>query len=196
MGFAVDARPGAAGPSTDGIGARPSGWWGMRVGTVPPVTQTVQSDLGLPRVNAGPSASSLYGLGVVFGVACGLRIDRQGAGRTILEGGAVMASASLACGLAASVTLLLATHNVEGFGVATSRSRRPSRSPLRGAQARRSAFGARGTCMPVGLAVSLVIATALPSSVGLRGLRFLNGGLILLRHHRCNVSTATARMRV
>ncbi len=92
---------------------------GLQVGKVPPTLPMLQAELSLPRVIAGLIASSFYGIGAVFGVAGGLMIDRLGTRRIILAGGAVMALASLAGGLAGSGTLLLATRIIEGFGFAT-----------------------------------------------------------------------------
>ena len=45
---------------------------------------------------------------------------------------------------------------------------------------RRFVLGVWGTYMPVGIALSLVIATVLLETVGWRGLWFINTGLILL----------------
>ena len=154
---------------------------GLQVGKVPPTLPMLQAELGLPRVIAGLIASSFYGVGAVFGVAGGLLIDRLGARRMILAGGAVMALASLAGGFAESGTLLLATRIVEGFGFVAFTVAAPK---LIGAatrlEVRRFALGAWGTYMPFGMALSLVIATAVLESIGWRGLWFLNTGLILL----------------
>ena len=154
---------------------------GLQVGKVPPTLPMLQAELGLPRVIAGLIASSFYGIGAVFGVAGGLLIDRLGARRMILAGGAVMALASLAGGFAESGTLLLATRIVEGFGFVAFTVAAPK---LIGAatrlEVRRFALGAWGTYMPFGMALSLVIATAVLDAIGWRGLWFLNAGLILL----------------
>ena len=92
-----------------------------------------------------------------------------------------MALASLAGGLAGSGTLLLATRVVEGFGFVTLTVAAPKliRAATR-TEVRRFALGAWGTYMPIGMALSLVIATALLDSIGWRGIWFLNAGLILL----------------
>ena len=117
----------------------------------------------------------------MFGVAGGLLIDRLGARRMIVAGSAVMALASLAGGLAGSGTLLLAARVVEGFGFATLTVAAPKMIvAATGTDMRRFALGAWGTYMPIGMALSLVIATALLGSIGWRGLWFLNAGLILL----------------
>ena len=108
-------------------------------------------------------------------------IDRLGATRMILAGGAVMALASLAGGLAGNGTLLLLTRVVEGFGFATLTVAAPKLIvAATNTDMRRVALGAWGTYMPIGMALSLVIATALLASIGWRGLWFLNAGLILL----------------
>ena len=54
----------------------------------------------MSRVVAGLIASSFYGIGAVFGVVCGLLVDRLGTRRMILAGGVTMALASLAGGFA------------------------------------------------------------------------------------------------
>ena len=82
---------------------------GLQVGKVPPALPTLEAELDLSRVVAGLIASSFYGIGAVFGVAGGLLIDRVGARRMIVAGGAVMAFASLAGGFVDSGTLLLTT---------------------------------------------------------------------------------------
>ena len=154
---------------------------GLQVGKVPPALPLLQAELGLPRVIAGLIASSFYGIGAAFGVAGGLLIDRLGARRMVLAGGAVMALASLAGGFAGNGTLLLVTRVVEGFGFVALTVAAPklivaaTRSDVR-----RFALGAWGTYMPIGMALSLVIATALLASIGWRGLWFLNAGLVLL----------------
>ena len=154
---------------------------GMQVGKVPPALPMLQAELGLPRVVAGLIASSFYGIGAVFGVAAGLLIDRLGVRRLVLAGGAVMALASLAGGLAESGMQLLAARVIEGFGFATLTVAAPKLIvAATGADMRRFALGAWGTYMPIGMSLSLVIATALLGSIGWRGLWFLNAGLILL----------------
>ena len=154
---------------------------GFQVGKVPPALPLLEAELGLPRVIAGLIASSFYGVGAVFGVVSGVTIDRLGARRMVLAGAAVMALASLAGGLAGSGTLLLATRIVEGFGFATLTVAAPKLiAAATRAEVRRLALGAWGTYMPVGMALSLVIATAVLDSIGWRGLWFLNAGLILL----------------
>ena len=154
---------------------------GLQVGKVPPALPMLQAELGLSRVIAGLIASSFYGIGAVFGVAGGLLIDRLGARRMILAGGAVMALASLAGGLTGSGALLLATRVVEGFGFATLTVAAPKLIvAATGTGVRRFALGVWGTYMPIGMALSLVIATAFLASIGWRGLWFLNAGLIVI----------------
>ena len=154
---------------------------GLQVGKVPPTLPMLQTELDLPRVIAGLIASSFYGIGALFGVAGGLLIDRLGARRMVLVGAAAMALASLAGGFAGSGTLLLATRIVEGFGFVALTVAAPKLiAAATRTEVRRFALGAWGTYMPVGMALSLVIATAVLDSVGWRGLWFLNAGLILL----------------
>ena len=169
---------------------------GMQVGKVPPALPILEAELGLPRVVAGLIASSFYGIGAVFGVAGGLLIDRLGIRRMVLAGSAVMALASLAGGLAGSGTLLLATRIVEGFGFATLTVAAPKLiAAATRTEVRRLALGAWGTYMPVGMALSLVIATALLDSIGWRGLWFLNAGLIVLYSLAFGWRTAPRRWR-
>ena len=154
---------------------------GMQVGKVPPSLPMLEAELELPRVIAGLIASLFYGVGAVFGVAGGLLIDRLGIRRMVLAGGAAMALASLAGGLAGSGTVLLAARVVEGFGfvaltVAAPKLIAAATEP----GVRRFALGAWGTYMPIGMALSLVVATVGLGSIGWRGLWFLNAGLILL----------------
>ena len=154
---------------------------GLQVGKVPPTLPMLQAELALPRVISGLIASSFYGIGAVFGVAGGLLIDRMGARRMILAGGTVMALASLAGGLAGSGTLLLATRVVEGFGFVTLTVAAPKLIvAATDTDKRRFALGAWGTYMPIGMALSLVIDTALLDSIGWRGIWFLNAWLIVL----------------
>ena len=154
---------------------------GFQVGKVPPALPLLEAELGLPRVIAGLIASSFYGVGAVFGVVSGVTIDRLGARRTVLAGAATMALASLAGGLAGSGTLLLATRIVEGFGFATLTVAAPKLiAAATRTEVRRLALGAWGTYMPLGMSLSLVIATAVLDTIGWRGLWFLNTGLILL----------------
>ena len=154
---------------------------GLQVGKVPPSLPLLEAELDLPRVIAGLIASSFYGIGAVFGVAGGLLIDQFGARRMVLAGASVMALASLAGGFAGGGTLLLATRIAEGFGFATLTVSAPKLiAAATRTEVRRFALGAWGTYMPVGMALSLVIATGLLESIGWRGLWFLNAGVILL----------------
>ena len=153
---------------------------GLQVGKVPPTLPMLQAELGLSRVVAGLIASSFYGIGAVFGVAGGLLIDRLGARRMIIAGSAVMALASLAGGFAGTGTLLLATRIVEGFGFATLTVAAPKLIvAATSTDTRRFALGIWGTYMPIGMALSLLIATASLGLIGWRGLWFSNAGLIL-----------------
>ena len=79
-----------------------------------------------------------------------------------LAGGVMMALASLAGGFARSGTLLLSARVVEGFGFATLTVAAPKVIvAATGAEVRRFALGAWGTYMPIGMALSLLMATAL-----------------------------------
>ena len=154
---------------------------GMQVGKVPPALPMLEAELALPRVIAGLIASSFYGLGAVLGVAGGVIVDRAGIGRMVFVGGAVMACASLAGGFAENGAQLLAARIVEGFGFATLTVAGPKMLvAATDTGVRRFVLGVWGTYMPVGIALSLVIATVLLETVGWRGLWFINTGLILL----------------
>ena len=154
---------------------------GMQVGKVPPALPALEAELGLPRVIAGLIASSYYGIGAVLGVAGGLLVDRLGIRRMVILGGVTMALASLAGGFASNGSQLLAARIVEGFGYATLTVAGPKMLvAATDAHARRFVLGIWGTYMPVGIALSLVIATALLEPFGWRGLWFLNAGLIVL----------------
>ena len=154
---------------------------GMQVGKVPPALPMLEAELGLPRVIAGLIASSFYGMGAVLGVAGGLVVDRAGIRRMVFVGGAVMALSSLAGGFAENGAQLLAARIVEGFGFATLTVAGPKMLvAATDTGVRRFVLGVWGTYMPVGIALSLVIATVLLESVGWRGLWFINTGLILL----------------
>ena len=154
---------------------------GMQVGKVPPALPLLQAELDLPRVIAGLIASSFYGIGAVLGVAGGMFVDRLGIRRIAVTGGAVMALASLAGGFADSGPTLLAARIVEGFGFATLTLAAPKMLvAATDACVRRFILGIWGTYMPVGIALSLVIATVLLEPLGWRGLWFLNAGIIVL----------------
>ena len=154
---------------------------GLQVGKVPPALPMLQDELDLPRVAAGLVASSFYGIGAVFGVLGGLLADRLGPTRLIVAGSMVMAIGSLAGGFAESGALLLATRLMEGFGFLALTVAAPKligAATLAGV--RNFALGIWGTYMPVGMALSMVIATLLLGSIGWRGLWFVNSGIILL----------------
>ena len=154
---------------------------GMQVGKVPPALPLLQAELDLPRVIAGLIASSFYGIGAVLGVAGGMLVDRLGIRRIAVAGGTVMALASLAGGFADSGPTLLAARIVEGFGFATLTLAAPKMLvAATDAGVRRFILGIWGTYMPVGIALSLVIATVLLEPLGWRGLWFLNAGIIVL----------------
>jgi len=154
---------------------------GMQVGKVPPALPALEAELGLPRVIAGLIASSYYGIGAVLGVAGGLLVDRLGIRRMVILGGVTMALASLAGGFASNGAQLLAARIVEGFGYATLTVAGPKMLvAATDVHARRFVLGIWGTYMPVGIALSLAVATALLEPFGWRGLWFLNAGLIVL----------------
>ena len=154
---------------------------GMQVGKVPPALPVLEAELGLPRVIAGLIASSYYGIGAVLGVAGGLLVDRLGIRRMVILGGVTMALASLAGGFAGNGSQLLAARIVEGFGFATITVAGPKMLVAATApEVRRFVLGIWGTYMPVGIALSMVIATALLEPLGWRNLWFLHAGLILL----------------
>ena len=154
---------------------------GMQVGKVPPALPMLQAELDLSRVIAGLIASSFYGIGAVLGVVGGLLVDRLGIRRMVVVGGAAMALAGLAGGFAESGAPLLAARIVEGFGFVTLTVVGPKMLvTATDAGVRRFLLGVWGTYMPVGIALSLVIATALLEPIGWRGLWFLNSGLILV----------------
>ena len=144
---------------------------GLQVGKVPPALPLLEDELGLPRVAAGLVASSFYGVGAVFGVLGGLLTDWLGPMRLIVAGSVVMAIAGLVGGVAESGALLLGTRLVEGFGFLALTVAAPKlihAATLAGA--RNFAMGIWGTYMPVGMALSMVIATLMLGSVGWRGL--------------------------
>ena len=170
---------------------------GMQVGKVPPALPMLQLELGLSRVIAGLVASSFYGIGALLGVAGGMLVDRMGIRRIVVVGGVTMALASLAGAFATSGPQLLAARIVEGFGFVTLTVAAPKMlvAATDGA-ARRFILGIWGTYMPVGIALSLVIATVLLEPVGWRGLWFLNTGIILLFLVVFVWSTAPGRWRM
>ena len=154
---------------------------GMQVGKAPPALPMLEAELDLPRVIAGLIASLFYGIGAVLGVAGGLLVDRAGIRRMVFTGGAAMALASLAGGLAENGWQLLVSRIVEGFGYVTLTVAGPKMLvSATHSDVRRFLLGVWGTYMPIGIALSLVIATALLERIGWRGLWFINAGLILL----------------
>ena len=154
---------------------------GMQVGKVPPALPMLQAELGLSRVIAGLIASSYYAIGAVLGVAGGLLVDRLGIRRMVVVGGAAMALASVAGAFAESGGPLLAARIVEGFGFVTLTVVGPKMLVTAAdAGVRRFLLGVWGTYMPIGIALSLAIATASLEAIGWRGLWFLNGGIVLL----------------
>lgn len=154
---------------------------GLQVGKVPPALPLLQDELGLPDVIAGLVASSFYGIGAIFGVLGGLLVDRMGLLHIVFAGSVVMALGSLFGGFAENGTLLLATRLVEGFGfIALTVAAPKIIVAATHADARNFALGIWGTYMPVGMALSMVLATALLDSIGWRGLWFLNASTILI----------------
>ena len=154
---------------------------GLQVGKVPPALPMLQEELALARVSAGLVASSFYGIGAVLGVLGGLLADRMGPARLVIAGGVVMALGSLSGGFADSGALLLATRLVEGFGfLALTVSAPKLIDAATRPDVRSLALGVWGTYMPVGMALSMMLATLLLGTIGWRGLWFLNAGIILL----------------
>lgn len=154
---------------------------GLQVGKVPPALPLLQDELGMTRVAAGLVASSFYGVGAVLGVLGGLLADRLGTLRLVIAGGLVMAIAGLAGGFATSGAFLLATRFLEGFGFIALTVAAPKLiSAATLARVRSLAMGMWGTYMPVGMALSLVIATWTLGWTGWRGLWFVNAGIVAL----------------
>ena len=152
---------------------------GMQVGKVPPVLTMIEIELGLRRVDAGLIASMFYGLGAVFGVFGGMLIDRLGFKSLVIAGSVVMALSSLIGSFAENGSFLLVTRITEGFGfVALTVSAPKIITAATNLNVRNFALGIWGTYMPVGMAISMLIATVFLESMGWRGLWVLHSIII------------------
>ena len=153
---------------------------GMQVGKVPPVLTVIEIELGLRRVDAGLIASMFYGLGAVFGVFGGMLIDRLGFKSLVITGCVVMAASSFIGSFSTNGNILLATRITEGFGfVALTVSAPKVIAAATDLNVRNFALGIWATYMPVGMAISMLIATVLLESMGWRDLWVLHSIIIL-----------------
>ena len=154
---------------------------GFQVGKVPPALPVLRASLGLDLVTAGFLTSIYYAIGAVVAVAVGLLSDRAGPRRLMLAGVVFLGAGSLLSGLAGGSTWLLIGRFIEGFGfvgitvtapklIAT--AARPRDYGL--------AFGIWGAYMPIGMAISMLIAPALLDAIGWRGFWLVSAALVAL----------------
>jgi len=152
---------------------------GLQVGKAPPALPMMRVDLGLDLVTAGWVTSIYYGVGALCGVAAGLAADTLGPRRLLFAGMVCMGFGSLLGAYAGDGTSLLLTRFLEGLGFVAVTVTAPKIIAAAASPADRNlVFGIWGTYMPIGMAMSLLIAPILLTAWGWQGLWLANAGLI------------------
>jgi predicted MFS family arabinose efflux permease len=143
----------------------------FQVGKVPPAVVALHDTLGIGALSAAWVISLFAVIGTLSGVAFGHVADRIGHRRAVLGGLVCMALASAAGSLCTSLTPLLITRVLEGFGFFGIAVGMP---PLIGALTapvhRRLALGIWSSYMPLGIALALAIAPPILAAGGWPGL--------------------------
>jgi len=152
---------------------------GLQVGKAPPALPMMRVDLGLDLVTAGWVTSIYYGVGALCGVVAGLAADTLGPRRLLFAGMVCMGFGSLLGAYAGDGTSLLLTRFLEGLGFVAVTVTAPKIIAAAASPADRNlVFGIWGTYMPIGMAMSLLIAPILLTAWGWQGLWLANAGLI------------------
>lgn len=89
----------------------------LQVGKLPPALPALQADLGLSLVQSGFLLSMVQLAGLTLAVCMGLLADGMGLKRSMVRGLLLLALASAAGGLSASVPVLLVCRALEGLGL-------------------------------------------------------------------------------
>lgn len=153
-----------------------------QLGKLPGALPELRADLNIGLVTAGWLISTIVATGALFSIAAGMFGDRVGHRRILLTSVLLVAGGSLAGAGAESISILIASRVVEGFGyigiistapviiarVATDRDR-----PI--------AFGVWSFYMPLGMATMVAMSPLLMELFGgWRGLWAANAALALI----------------
>lgn len=143
---------------------------GMQLGKVPPLLPQLRAEFGFDLVAAGWLASAFSGVIGFLGLACGIFADRLGRRRAMLSGLACLVVAGSAGSLTHGGIPFIAARLCEGVGFALIAASAPGLIvQSTSGPAQRFALGLWGTYVPVGIAISMVLARPLTDLLGWRG---------------------------
>ena len=152
----------------------------FQVGKAPLALQSIRADLGVDLAAASWVLSAFAVVGAVAGLLTGAVADRVQARPTVIAGLALQAAGSALGALAASLPALLAARAMEGLGFLAVTIAAPVMVVAATAPAaRKRAFAAWATFMPVGMAAVMFAAPAL-ETMGWRGLWWTNAAVLAL----------------
>ena len=133
--------------------------------------QAIRSDLGLDLVQGGFAVSMFYVLGMALGLVVGVTADRLGRRALIAAGFLFMGLGGVMGGMADGLSMLLASRFVEGIGFIGTVVAAPALvRAAASARDRPLALSLWSIFTPAGMALALVVAPPVMSSVGWRGL--------------------------
>lgn len=152
----------------------------FQVGKVPGVLPALRIDMQLTLFASSWVISMLNVIGALTGVLMGAFADRIGYRRLIITGLSLMMLGCVAGGYTSNVGVFLASRFLEGIGFFCTVLSAPSLI-TRIAQPGhlKPILGFWGTYMPTGIALMLFLSPHVVTSVGWRGLWFLNGLICL-----------------
>jgi len=152
---------------------------GMQLGKVPPLLPQLRDEFGMNLVAAGWLASAFSGVIGFLGLACGIFADRLGRRRAMLGGLACLVAAGAVGSLAQGGAQFIAARLFEGLGFALIAASAPGMIvQSTSGPAQRFALGLWGTYVPVGIAISMVLARPLTDALGWRGYWLANAAFI------------------
>lgn len=150
----------------------------FQVGKAPLALQSLRVDLGVDLADASWVLSAFALVGAVASLPIGAVSDRFHARRTVIAGLMLQAAGSALGAMAAGLPWLLAARALEGLGFLAVTVAAPSMVvAVTAPAARKRAFAAWATFMPVGMAVVMLAAPIL-GKLGWRGLWWANAALL------------------
>ena len=150
-----------------------------QLGIVPPLVSALQRDLGLSLTSAGMTVSIVTLVGALFGLPAGGWSERVGHARALRIGILVMAGAAALCAAAGDANTLLAARGLAGVGYLLVVVACPSLM-VGAAEPRHHAFALSlwGTFVPVGIALSGIVAAAFADGADWRIMFAVDAGLL------------------
>src|SRR3954468_7548046 len=157
----------------------------LHVGKIFPALPAIRSDLDLDLVQGGFVVSMFYVLGMALGLVVGVTADRLGRRALIAAGFLFMGLGGVMGSMADGLPMLLASRFVEGIGFIGTVVAAPALvSAAASARDWPLALSLWSIFTPAGMALALVVAPPVMSSVGWRGLWLGVAALTVGKRHQ------------